>query len=64
MNESHFFSCFSLIAEAYNCQMILYDNIVGFDGDIDQKSRCAETMETILGYYLQPDIPVLMGWPV
>ena len=62
MNESHFLSCFSLITEAHNCQMICGDDMVGFDGD--QKEKCATAIETILGYYLQPDILTVMGWPV
>ena len=65
MNETHFLSCFSLIVETHNCQMIVGDGFLGFSGDQNQKEKCAEVMETILGYYLQPDIPeVVLGWPV
>ena len=65
MNESHFLSCFSLIVEAHNCQMILYDDMVGFDGDQNQKKKCAVAMEAILGLQPDTDIPeTVMGWPV
>lgn len=65
MNEAHFFSCFNIIVEAHGCQMVVGDDMVGFNGNANQKNKCAAAMETILGFYLFSDIPeTVLGWPV
>lgn len=66
MIETHFLSCFNLIAEEHGCRMHVGDDMLEVEGTIDQRIKCDKALEDILGFYLYFDnIPeTVLGWPV